>query len=71
MVQLRLSVVPFCECGLMMTNESWHDAKSDGAVWFCSRCWVRYFVPWTYAPAHVLPELRSSVIERKPEESYG
>ena len=66
-VQLRLSVVPFCTCGRMMMCESFADLASDGQVWRCS-CWQRFFVPWTYAEAHVMPELRASVIERKPEE---
>jgi hypothetical protein len=31
---------------------------SDGQVFFCGHCKVRYFVPWTYVDALLMPELR-------------
>lgn len=65
-MKLRASIIPLCECGDHMSQQSWHD-KGDGVVWHCPRCWRRYFVRWTYIDAMVLPELRKEVIERKPE----
>jgi hypothetical protein len=65
-MKLRLLVAPICDCGQQLSQQSYL-SDSDGVVLFCHHCWIRYFVPWTYVEAMVMPELRKEAIERKPE----
>ncbi len=65
-MKLRMSIVPLCECGKQMVQES-YAGHCDGIVWHCYNCWTRYLVLWTYVDALVMPELRKEAIERKPE----